>query len=151
MPSEEDLQLNKSPKGKPFLCKLVIMTAMTYFGVFLILFLLGLIFTDRIYGILSTYLAEGEFDKGKYILIFGVATLIYSLAWAGLMMMILNRKAGFYLFIVMVIVLIISDFFFIDFDWIRYLLNSGFAFLIGIVHFSGRCYGANKRYHAPLQ
>lgn len=144
----KDLQESKRVKGKPFLCKLVILTAMTYFGVFLILFLGAFIFTDKIYGIIAPYFSEGEFLKGKYLAIAGTGTLIYALAWVGLLMMNINRKAGFYLFILMVVIMIISDFFLVDFDWIRYLLNSGFAFLVGIIHFTGRCYTSRKAYHS---
>lgn len=146
----KDLLESRRAKGKPFLCRLVILTAMTYFGVFLILFLGAFVFTGKIYGILSPYFAEGEFQKSRYIAISGAGALIYALAWAGLLMMMMNRKAGFYLFILMVIVLIVTDFFLVDFDWIRYLLNTGFAFLVGIVHFTGKCYSSAKAVHHEI-
>jgi len=74
-----------------------------------------------------------------------VAVLILVLCNAGLLLMQWKKKWGFYIYLSGAIVLLVIDSFFLQFDLLRYLLNTGFIFITGILHFTGRCYGNPPR------
>ena len=59
--------------------------------------------------------------------------------------MLKKHRAGFYIYLAAAILLLGTDLLLLEFDWMRYLVNSGFIFILGLVHFSGRCYGKQKR------
>jgi len=114
--------------------------ALTYFLILALLFLAGLIYSVSISDILSAYYN----DQANLPLYFKSNALtgfiLFLTASAGIVLFMLRRKAGFYIFFAASVVIFALDLSFLVFDWLRYLVHSGFIFVLGIAHFSKRCY-----------
>lgn len=123
----------------PLDCSLVLVLALTYYAVYLALFIAGIFYSGNIVRIFNNYGPE-VFPGREFYLFLSAGTLLYALAVGGLLMMVFKIRGGFYLFSASIIVILIIDLAFFEFDWIRYLVNTGLLFLLGILHFSGRCY-----------
>lgn len=141
----QDEQLQVIPKKarirkRTLFCWIILCMALTYFLILALLFLLGAIYSEKIIAIISPY-----YDPGiKTTLNFNLFTLtgcsLYFLSTAGIILFMLKRKAGFYIFFLAALIILSLDFYFLTFDWLRYLIHSGFIFILGIAHFSKRCY-----------
>jgi hypothetical protein len=69
-----------------------------------------------------------------------IGTGLLFLSCAGIVLMLTKRRIGFYIFIAAALIILILDIIFFKFDWLRYVLHSGFIFLTGVVHYSRKCY-----------
>lgn len=115
--------------------------ALTYFLILALLFLSGVIFSGKIILILSDYYQGTEkFPSHFRWFAFG-GTLLYFTSVTGIILFFLKRKIGFYIFFLAALLIFSIDLAFFDFDWLRYLIHTGFIFILGIAHFSKRCYG----------
>lgn len=119
--------------------------AQTYYGIINLLFLLLVVFQERFIRAVRPYFQTENLNEAvlRYFLLSAAAILL--LCNAGIAMMQFRRKNGFFLFLAGGVILLIIDTFFLSFDWVRYLLNSGFIFLLGLLHFTGRAYGRPQR------
>jgi len=114
--------------------------ALTYYGIINLLFLGMIIFSGKIRKANQPWFDSEGFDtKTLYIFII-LGFIILLMCTSGIFLMLKKRRGGFYLFLAGAILLLVSDFFLVEFDWMRYLINSGFIFLLGILHFTGKCY-----------
>ncbi|MFA4862524.1 MAG: hypothetical protein WC605_02010 [Bacteroidales bacterium] len=141
--SSPDLQEKLPPariKKRSFLCRIILSMALTYFLILALIFLAGLMFSRNINQAISSY--YGPEDPSPYFfrwfVIAGAA--LYTAATAGIILFLLKRKVGFYLFFVAALIIFSLDLAFLNFDWLRYLIHTGFIFILGIAHFSRRCY-----------
>ncbi len=127
-------------RKKLFFCRILQTMALTYFLILALLFLAGLIYSVSISDILSAYYN----DQANLPLYFKSNALtgfiLFLTASAGIVLFMLRRKAGFYIFFAASVVIFALDLSFLVFDWLRYLVHSGFIFVLGIAHFSKRCY-----------
>lgn len=114
--------------------------ALTYFLILALLFLAGTVFTGRITDVISAYYSEEDNFPVLFQWFALAGTLLYFTSVSGIILFMLKRKIGFYIFFLAALVIVSLDFVFLNFDWLRYLIHSGFIFLIGIAHFSKRCY-----------
>ena len=140
--SESLVPLKKAGiKKRTFFCRIILSMALTYFLILALLFLSGLIFSERIVLILSDYFHGTE--KFPYLFRwFAIGgTLLYFTSVSGIILFFLKRKIGFYIFFLAALITFSIDLAFFDFDWLRYLIHTGFIFILGIAHFSKRCYG----------
>lgn len=131
---------NEKTRKRPWLCSLMLTMALTYFLVIFILFLAGLIFHNDLARAVEHYYQPGQFREGAMLWFMIAGTLLYAGCSSGIILFLLNRKAGFFLFFSTALVIFILDLILLDFDLLRYLIHSGFFFLIGLMHFSKRCY-----------
>jgi hypothetical protein len=140
---EEQLQLITKQvrlKKRSLLCWIILSMALTYFLFLALLFLTGTIFSSRIIEIISPYYRPGN-DLNESFRWFSITgTFLYFLSSAGIILFMFKRKAGFYIFFLSALIIFSLDFAFLTFDWMRYLILSGIIFILGIAHFSGRCY-----------
>jgi hypothetical protein len=127
-------------KKRSFLCRIILSMALTYFLILAFLFLAGLVFSRHIFQvIISYYSSDDPFPHlFRWFIIAGAA--LFSIAAAGIILMLFDRKVGFYIFFVAALVIFALDLAFLNFDWLRYLIHTGFIFILGIAHFSRRCY-----------
>lgn len=142
---EADTVTPVSKKSKPLLCQVILAMALTYFTILSLLFLAGLIFSDYLRELLGHYAKSGAYSPGSFTWFAASGATLFLSALSGLVLMILNRKGGFYLFAAAVLAIMALDFFFLTFDWMRYLIHSGLFFLAGIAHFTGKCYRKTPR------
>lgn len=120
--------------------------ALTYYGLINLLFVAMLVLHDRMLRAVRPYFEIENFNE-KALLYFIIAgTLILLLCNAGLLLMSMKRKGGFYLYLSGAVILLIIDSFFLQFDLIRYLLNTGFIFILGVLHFTGKIYGKPAKF-----
>lgn len=127
-------------KKRTLFCLVILTAALTYFLILALLFLAGSIFSDRIIELISPYYSD---EEGIPVIFSGFAitgSILYFLSSAGIILFIYKRKAGFYLFFLATVIIFSLDLAFLNFDWLRYLIHSGFIFILGIAHFSKRCY-----------
>ena len=127
-------------KKRPFLCTIVQSMALTYFLILAFLFLAGVIFSEKVARAISPYVS----DQWQYPVFFRwiapAGAALYFMAVAGIILFMLKSKGGFYLFFLAALVIFTLDIMFLNFDWLRYLIHSGFIFILGVAHFSKRCY-----------
>lgn len=137
----EDQATTQTPRirKKSLLCSIIQYSALTYFLILALLFLTGLIFSGKIIEIISAYYSPEDSLPGNFIWIALIGSTLYIMAVAGIILFILNRKVGFYIFFAASLIIFSFDFAFLIFDWFRYLVHSGFIFILGIAHFSKRC------------
>jgi hypothetical protein len=127
-------------KNRSLFCRIILSMALTYFLILALLFLAGSIFSGRIIEIIGPYYSiENPFPPLFIGFALGGAAL-YFISSAGIILFMLNRRIGFYIFFVSVLVIFALDLTFLVFDWLRYLIVTGFIFMLGIAHFSRRCY-----------
>lgn len=127
-------------KKKSLFCKIISYSALTYFLILALLFLAGSIFSGKIIKAIGSYYGPEDGSPGLFPWFALVGTVLYLLASVGIILFILNRKIGFYIFFTAALILFSLDLAFLDFDWLRYLIHTGFIFILGIAHFSKRCY-----------
>jgi hypothetical protein len=127
-------------KKRSLFCRIILSMALTYFLILALLFLAGTIFSGRIIEIISPYYTT----KNPFPTLFDGFALtgaaLYLISSAGIILFMVNRKAGFYIFFASALVIFALDLSFLVFDWLRYLILTGFIFILGIAHFSKRCY-----------
>jgi hypothetical protein len=133
-------KFEKVLRQRPFLCRFFFLSALTWFGIYLLVFIALLLFSGRLAEIFSWYAQPGVPGKIDIRLFAGAGTFLYLIVFSGLVIMYSRRPWGLSIFIPGLIALMALDFSFMNFDWLRYLVNSGFAFLVGILHFSRGCY-----------
>lgn len=125
----------------PYACRILMAMAITYYGIINLLFLGMLVFSGRIRQATEPWFEKEGFSAQTLLIFIIIGLTILFMCTFGIFLMMRKRKGGFFLFLAGAIILWIADFFLLDFDWIRYLTNSGFIFILGILHFSKRCYG----------
>jgi hypothetical protein len=138
-----EIQENRIParvKKKSFLCRIILSMALTYFLILALLFLAGSMFSGNIIHAISSYYSPEDPSPDRFRWFVMVGTALFSLAVAGIILIMLNHKAGFYISIFALLVIFVLDLNFLNFDWLRYLVHTGFIFILGIAHFSKRCY-----------
>ena len=131
-------------KKRSLFCWIILTTAMTYFLILALLFLAGTIFSGRIIDIISPYHSPSENPATLFKGFTLIGASLYFISVFGILLFMLNRKAGFYIFFLAALTIFSLDLAFLDFDWLRYLIHSGFIFILGIAHFSKRCYVQSK-------
>jgi hypothetical protein len=127
-------------REKPFFCRLIFYSALTYFLILALLFLAGGFFSGKIIEIINHYYNAGKYFHGFFRLFIISGAVLYIVASSGILLIMNNFKAGFYIFLIALVAIFILDLYFLEFDWLRYLIQSGFLFVLGIAHFSKRCY-----------
>lgn len=132
--------LKKEIRKRSFICHVIQSMALTYFLILALLFLAGLLFSDTLANALQPYYGAGFDIKSHFKWFIVSGTVLFMMTSAGIIFFMLKRKIGFYLFLFSCVITLILDLSFLHFDWLRYLIQSGFIFLIGIAHFSGKCY-----------
>jgi hypothetical protein len=138
-PGEDAKKVNDRSKPAPFACTLVHTIALTYFMVLTLLFLSGLVYSELIRDILNEY-AQPEAPGPGFLWLAASGFILFAGASAGLILSMRKRRGGFYITALVILAIMALDFYFFTFDWLRYLIHSGLIFLLGIAHFSGRCY-----------
>lgn len=114
--------------------------ALTYFLLLALLFLAGLVFSRNIIQAISFYFGPEDLTPFLFRWFVIAGTSLYAAAAAGIILFLLNRKVGFYLFFIAALIIFSLDLAFFNFDWLRYLIHTWFIFILGIAHFSKRCY-----------
>jgi hypothetical protein len=127
-------------KKRSFLCWIILSMALTYFLILALLFLAGSIFSEKIIRVIGPYYGPESGNPVDFRWFALGGTLLYFTAVSGIILFMLKRKLGFYIFFTASLVILALDFAFLNFDWLRYLIHSGFIFILGIAHFSKRCY-----------
>jgi hypothetical protein len=127
-------------KKRLFLCPIILSMALTYFLILALLFLAGAVFSRNIVLAVSPYYGPEEASPEVFRWFIIAAATLYSVTAAGIILMLLRRKLGFYIFFAAAIIIFSLDLAFLNFDWLRYLIHTGFIFILGIAHFSRRCY-----------
>lgn len=127
-------------RKKSFFCQIIFYSALTYFLILALLFIAGSVFSGKINEIIHSYYNADEYFHGLFRLFTISGAALYLAASAGIILFMNNRKAGFYTFFVAILAIFILDLSFLEFDWLRYLIQTGFVFILGIAHFSKRCY-----------
>jgi len=127
-------------KKRSMFCWIILSMAMTYFLILALLFLAGMIFSERIIEIMKPYYGQEEDLPAGFFIFSLTGSVLYLLSSAGILLFMLKRKAGFYIFFAATVIIFSLDLSFLAFDWLRYLTLSGFIFLMGIAHISKRCY-----------
>jgi len=138
-----EVQASLEPAGikkKSFFCKIIFYSALTYFLILALLFLAGTVFSGKIIQAISSYYGPEDGSPEFFRWFALVGTVLYLTSVAGIILFILNRKSGFYIFFTASLIILSLDLSFLNFDWLRYLIHSGFIFILGIAHFSKRCY-----------
>ena len=121
------------------------MMALTYYSIISLLFLMMLVFSGRIREALEPWFGPEGLNRQKLMFFIFSGLIIASACASGIVLMLKKHRAGFYIYLAAAILLLGTDLLLLEFDWMRYLVNSGFIFILGLVHFSGRCYGKQKR------
>jgi len=143
-PDNQIVPIKARTKKRSLFCWILLTTAMTYFLILALLFLAGSIFSGRIIDIISPYYGPAENPTALFKGFTLTGASLYFISVFGILLFMLNRKAGFYIFFLAALVIFSLDLAFLDFDWLRYLIHSGFIFILGIAHFSKRCYVESK-------
>jgi hypothetical protein len=139
-PGNQLVEIKARTRKRSFFCKIILSAALTYYLVLALLFIAGTVFSGKIIQAVSPYYSPDDGSPGMIRWFALTGMLLYLLASAGIILFILSRKAGFYIFFAAALIIFSLDFAFLNFDWLRYLIHSGFIFILGIAHFSGRCY-----------
>jgi hypothetical protein len=124
----------------PFTCRVFLLMALTYYGILNLLFLGMLVFSGYIRKATEHWFEAESITNTSLILFIIIGLLILLMCTSGITLFLYRRKGGFYLYLAGAVILWVADFFLLEFDWMRYLINSGFIFILGIMHFTGRCY-----------
>jgi hypothetical protein len=140
MPENQTILEPARIRKKSLFCKIIFCSALTYFLILSLLFLAGSVFSGKIMEVINLYYNPGEYFRGLFRLFTFSGAVLYLAASGGIILMIINHKTGFYIFFTAVLAIFILDLFFLEFDWLRYLIHTGFVFVLGIAHFSKRCY-----------
>jgi hypothetical protein len=128
------------PGNRPVICSIILAMALTYFLIMTLMFFAALVYSKEIIRATGHYYSPEDFDESGIVGFILAGTFLFMLSSSGIVLMLLKRRTGFYLFIAAVLAIFITDLVLLDFDWLRYLILSGFIFLLGILHFSKKCY-----------
>ena len=129
----------------PFGCRIFLLMALTYYGIINLLFLGMLIFSGRIEKATEPWFQAEGFSNLTIIIFIVIGLLILLMCTSGITLFLKQRKGGYYLFLAGAVILWVADFFLLQFDWLRYLINTGFIFILGVMHFSGKCYAERRK------
>lgn len=129
----------------PFTCRIFLLMALTYYGIINLLFLGMLIFSGRIEKATEPWFETEGFSNTTLIIFIVLGLLILLMCTSGITLFLQQRRGGFYLFLAGAASLWVADFFLLQFDWMRYLINTGFIFILGVMHFSGKCYKIRRK------
>lgn len=132
-------------KKNSLLCKMISYSALTYFLILALLFLTGLVFSHNIVMAISSYYGPDEISPDVFHWFAIAGTVLYLTSVAGIILFMLKRKSGFYIFFTASLIILSLDLAFLNFDWLRYLIHSGYIFILGIAHFSKRCYNKQDK------
>jgi len=127
-------------KKRSFFCRIILSMALTYFLILALLLLAGSVFSGKIIQAISSYYSPESLSPGYFRMFTFTGSGLYLMSSAGIIFFMLNRKSGFYIFFLAALIIFSLDLVFFDFDWLRYLIHTGFIFILGIAHFSKRCY-----------
>ena len=127
-------------RKRSVLCQVILVSALTYFLIPALLFIAGMIYSGSIIRFISEYYKPGDLSPEYYTWVAVAGSFLYLASAAGILLFLLKKKIGFYIFSLSAVVIFSLDLVFLDFDWIRYLIHSGYIFILGIAHFSKRCY-----------
>jgi hypothetical protein len=114
--------------------------ALTYFLILALLLLAGSVLSGKIIHAISTYYGPEDISPLYFRWFAFTGSALYLMSSAGIILFMLNRKSGFYIFFAAALIIFSLDLAFFDFDWLRYLIHTGLIFILGIAHFSKRCY-----------
>lgn len=140
---EEQLQVIPKPariRKRTLLCWIILCMALTYFLILAFLFLAGTIYSEKIIQTINPYYQTGEDVRSNFQWFSLTGMILYFISSIGIILFMLKKKAGFFIFFASTLIILSLDFAFLTFDWMRYLILSGFIFILGIAHFSKRCY-----------
>jgi hypothetical protein len=140
LPETKEKFVPAGVKKRSFICRIILSIALTYFLILALLFLAGSVFSSKIIQAISSYYGPEDASPERFRWFVMAGAALYLSATAGIILISFNRQAGFYLFLAAALIIFSLDLAFFNFDWLRYLIQSGFVFLIGIAHFSKRCY-----------
>jgi hypothetical protein len=129
----------------PFVCRAILLIALTYYGILNLLFLGMLVFSGYIRKASDPWFELEGTSPALQAMIIITGLLILLACTSGIVLFLRQRRGGFYIFLGGAVLLWIADFFLLEFDWIRYLINTGFIFFLGILHFSRKCYKNNSK------
>jgi hypothetical protein len=127
-------------RKRPFFCRIILSMALTYFLILALLLLAGFVFSGTIIEAIRNYYDPEDISPVLIRWSFFAASSLYLLSVAGIILFMLNRKGGFFIFFLAAVIIFSLDLAFFSFDWLRYLIHTGFIFILGIAHFSKRCY-----------
>jgi hypothetical protein len=139
-PEKQTILEQAGIRRKSLFCKIIFYSTLTYFLILALLFIAGSVFSGKIMTVISSYYDPGDYFRGIFLWFTLTGSAVYLAASSGIILMMNNRKAGFYTFFTAILAIFILDLYFLEFDWLRYLIHSGSVFILGIVHFSKRCY-----------
>ena len=138
---EEQTNLEQAGiRRKSLFCKIVFYSTLTYYLILALLFIAGSVFSGKIIEIINSYYNPGDYFHGLFRWFAFTGSALYLTASAGIIIMMNNRRAGFYIFFIAVLAIFALDLYFLEFDWLRYLIHTGSVFILGIAHFSKKCY-----------
>jgi hypothetical protein len=140
MPENQTILEPVRIRKKSYFCKIVFYSALTYFLILALLFVAGSVFSGKIVEIINLYYTPGDYFHGLFGLFAILGAALYVAASVGIILFMNSRRAGFYIFFIALLAIFILDLSFLEFDWLRYLIHTGFIFVLGIAHFSKRCY-----------
>jgi len=140
MPENQTILEPARIRKKSFFCKIFLYSALTYFLILALLFVAGSVFSGKIAAIINSYYDPGDYFHGLFRLFAISGAALYLVALVGIILFMNSRRAGFYIFFIALLAIFILDLSFLEFDWLRYLIHTGFVFVLGIAHFSKRCY-----------
>jgi hypothetical protein len=127
-------------KKRSLFCWIILSMALTYFMILALLFLAGSVFSGRIIEIISPYYGTENPLPPQFLSFTLGGAALYFIASSGIILFMTKRRAGFYIFFAATLIIFSLDLTFMTFDWLRYLILTGFIFILGIAHFSKRCY-----------
>jgi len=140
LPENQGKLLTAGIRKKSLFCRIILYSALTYFLILALLFLAGTVFSGKIIQIIIPYYGPENNSPGYFLWVALAGTFLYFSAVSGILLFLFNRKAGFYIFFAASLIIFSLDLAFLIFDWLRYLIHTGFIFILGIAHFSKRCY-----------
>ena len=102
MTETTDKPVVNRPK-RPFFLSFLCMVGFTYTSLFSLVFLLGMLYSTGISGILNKYLQLYDLSRLKFFLFSGSGFLIFFTAFIGVLLMWKVQKLGFYIYTVAVL------------------------------------------------
>ncbi len=109
--TEIDKKSIKTKARRPFFLSFMCMVGFTYTGIFALLFLLGILFTTGISGILDKYLQIYDFSRLNFFFFSLGGFIIFFAAFLGILLMWKLQKLGFFIYAASVLLFLIVEFF----------------------------------------
>lgn len=129
MKSEKNKQHNKR---RPFFLLVLCVVSFIYNGVLSSLFITSLFFPTYIQRLLNTYFTDITFSMAGTYAVLGTGLLLFGITFFGVLKMWLLQRAGFYIYLVSKLLLIIILFFSSYYS----LINIGISVLLVIFYWS---------------